>query len=444
MSSASDPHSILNRNPNSSNFKVPANKPKISRYYAGKAPDFEKQDDSDDDIFPGLNDFKSLGDTSITSEKLNKRLAQIDALSEKPERSIFQTELVKNSEDKLVKNIEKALDKNDKTIVKSEKIIETTAKINEKNVENLDDAQNRSRRAALKAKLLAKESQIAPKTPIERPEVENDFKSESEEISESSESDSEDNKPITSILKPVFIQKEDRDPSEKQIIEEIAIEEEMKKLKERKKIETKILVSEAIKANNEKEDEEAEKSHSEEGMPEDNDTVDIDQELESWKIRELKRLKRDRQERIKRDTEQAEINRRRLLTDEERKAEDMLLGSDATEKTEKTPYRFMQKYYHKGVFFLDLEDPVLKRDYNTAVGEDMFDKSNLPKILWKRRGVFGKKGQSKYTHLTDQDTTNFDPEVRPDEQLRDKMFGKMAGLKAANILERRDLKKMKL
>ena len=51
---------------------------------------------------------------------------------------------------------------------------------------------------------------------------------------------------------------------------------------------------------------------------------------------------------------------------------------------------------------MDDEDPILKRDYNIAVGEDLFDKSSLPSVLRKRRGNFGKKGQSKYTHLTDQ------------------------------------------
>ena len=77
-------------------------------------------------------------------------------------------------------------------------------------------------------------------------------------------------------------------------------------------------------------------------------------------------------------------------------------GSDDTEKLEKTQYRFLQKYYHKGAFFLDNDNPLLQRDYNIAVGEDLFDKSVLPSVLKKRRGNFGKKGQSKYTHLTDQ------------------------------------------
>lgn len=44
----------------------------------------------------------------------------------------------------------------------------------------------------------------------------------------------------------------------------------------------------------------------------------------------------------------------------------------------------------------------------------MQDKSMLPDILQKRKGDFGKKGQSKYKHLTAEDTTNFDPSTRPD------------------------------
>ena len=66
----------------------------------------------------------------------------------------------------------------------------------------------------------------------------------------------------------------------------------------------------------------------------------------------------------------------------------------------------MQKYYHKGGFFQDSDDPIFKRDTNLAVGEDNWDRSSLPSILMKRRGQFGMRGQTKYTHLTDQVITS--------------------------------------
>lgn len=61
----------------------------------------------------------------------------------------------------------------------------------------------------------------------------------------------------------------------------------------------------------------------------------------------------------------------------------------------------MQKYYHSGAFYQDSKDELLQRDYNIAVGEDLYDKSTLHTLKHKRRGDYGRKGQSKYTHLTD-------------------------------------------
>lgn len=148
-------------------------------------------------------------------------------------------------------------------------------------------------------------------------------------------------------------------------------------------------------------EEEKEKNSSDEEMPDDNDDVDEANEFELWKIRELKRIKRDREERALRDKERAEIERRRNLTDAEREYENKMLGSDSTEKVDKRKYAFMQKYYHKGSFFQDNDDTIFKRDFNIAVGEDLWDKSVLPSALQARRGEFGKKGRSKYTHLTD-------------------------------------------
>jgi len=51
-----------------------------------------------------------------------------------------------------------------------------------------------------------------------------------------------------------------------------------------------------------------------------------------------------------------------------------------------------------------LED-VYKRDFNMPTGKDKMDKSVLPASMQKRGEDFGKKGQTKWTHLTAEDTT---------------------------------------
>jgi len=136
-----------------------------------------------------------------------------------------------------------------------------------------------------------------------------------------------------------------------------------------------------------------------------------------------------------REKEKKEIERRRMLTDQERLLENVKLGSDSI-KPEKTAYKFLQKYYHKGAFYQDSNDPLFQRDYNVATSEETWDKSNLPKILQKRKGQFGKRGQSKYTHLTDQDTTNFNPEFKVNDIIEEKNLQRMAGYKGAGVLDR--------
>lgn len=90
---------------------------------------------------------------------------------------------------------------------------------------------------------------------------------------------------------------------------------------------------------------------------------------------------------------------------------------------------FMQKYYHKGAFYQDTSDPIFQRDYNLPTPMEMQDKSGLPSVLQKRKGNFGKKGQSKYTHLTGEDTTDTNPLTRADESLLNGWKKKTAGYK---------------
>lgn len=122
-------------------------------------------------------------------------------------------------------------------------------------------------------------------------------------------------------------------------------------------------------------------------------------------LRELFRIKRDREQRQARAKERAEVERRRNLTDAERAAEDAALGLNKPK--EKAKWRFMQKYYHKGAFYMDDESireatDVRLRAADAATGEDKFDIAALPKVMQVKAGKFGRAGQTKYTHLLDQ------------------------------------------
>ena len=89
---------------------------------------------------------------------------------------------------------------------------------------------------------------------------------------------------------------------------------------------------------------------------------------------------------------------------------------DAKEQgKEKSKMRFMQKYYHKGAFFQEAGDDefattekaeIFNRDFNEATNaEKGVDRSAVPEAMKLRHGQFGKAGRSKWTHLSNEDTT---------------------------------------
>jgi len=122
------------------------------------------------------------------------------------------------------------------------------------------------------------------------------------------------------------------------------------------------------------------------------------------------------------------------MTEEERRAELKLRPKVILNKATKGKYKFLQKYYHRGAFYLvnsdsslliyslrysfnltsvvfsyslqDKEEDVLKRDNSLPTLEDHFDKTILPKVMQVKN--FGRSGRTKYTHLVDQDTTSFE------------------------------------
>ncbi|SJX65567.1 related to microfibril-associated protein [Sporisorium reilianum f. sp. reilianum] len=134
----------------------------------------------------------------------------------------------------------------------------------------------------------------------------------------------------------------------------------------------------------------------------DTDGLDPDAEFDAWRQRELARLQRDRDALVAQRAEQAELERFRALPEAEKER----LGREraAQQQAEKKKHRgnpaFLQKYYHKGSFFQDMD--ILKRDYTEKTTKDV-DVSKLPKMMQVRN--YGVKGRSKWTHLANEDTS---------------------------------------
>lgn len=122
------------------------------------------------------------------------------------------------------------------------------------------------------------------------------------------------------------------------------------------------------------------------------------------------------------EKEKLEIEKIRNMTEEERKRLNPKL---VTNKATKGKYKFLQKYYHRGAFYLDQEDDVYKQDFSTPTLEDHFDKTVLPKVMQVKN--FGRCGRTKYTHLVDQDTTKFDSPWAADTSHTAKFLNEKAG-----------------
>lgn len=146
-------------------------------------------------------------------------------------------------------------------------------------------------------------------------------------------------------------------------------------------------------------------------------------------------MTRDAEEREEAVIEKTELLRRRNMTDEQRQEEDRKANQGAEGQAEKPKWNFMQKYYHKGVFYMDStslkkDDDVRNKDYAAQPTQwDKIDVENLPAVLQVKN--FGKRGRTKYTHLLDQDTTVREKkrmDVRPDDRIMNKYLDKRSGV----------------
>ncbi|KAI4214136.1 MAG: hypothetical protein LQ351_003221, partial [Letrouitia transgressa] len=141
----------------------------------------------------------------------------------------------------------------------------------------------------------------------------------------------------------------------------------------------------------------------------DTDSLDPEMERAAWKLRELKRVKRDRETVEAAEKEREEIERRRNLSKEAREAEDAeFLEQQKAQKEGKGKMGYLQKYYHKGVFFQDdaKAEGLDQRDImGSRYQDDALNRELLPQYMQIRDMTkLGRKGRTKYKDLKTEDT----------------------------------------
>ncbi|XP_071369351.1 microfibrillar-associated protein 1 [Centroberyx affinis] len=412
--------------------EISMEKVKVKRYVSGKRPDYAPMESSDEEEedFQFVKKGKDtepemeLEEEEVSDPRLKRLLNRVSEDVEERlarHRQIAEPELVvESSED------------SDEGTWHPER--EESSEEEEEEEEEVDDEEIERRRAMMRQRAQERKNED-----MEIMEVEEEGKSgeESESESEYEEyTDSEDE--AEPRLKPVFIRKKDRVTVAEREAEEQKqreLEAEVKKQAEERRRYTLKIVEEEAK----KEFEENRRTLAALDAL-DTDGENEEEEYEAWKVRELKRIKRDREAREALEKEKAEIERFHNLTEEERRAELRNNGKVITNKASKGKYKFLQKYYHRGAFFMDDEQDVFKRDFSAPTLEDHFNKTILPKVMQVKN--FGRSGRTKYTHLVDQDTTSFDSAWAQESAQNSKFFKqKAAGVR--DVFDRPTLKKRK-
>ncbi len=272
-------------------------------------------------------------------------------------------------------------------------------------------AEEAARIEAEKADLAAEEEGFVTEDSEEQEDSDDESVSGSGVESGSEESSSEDEAP-KKLLRPTFIRKDKRKdsttiPDTKNADENWAEEEARRKEKADLMIQEQLEKNAAAQAAGKKDwdDDDIEEVE----MVDDTDDLDPETERAAWKLRELKRVKREREAIETAEKEREEIERRRNLSKEEREAEDQeFLELQKEEREGKGKMSYMQKYFHKGAFFQDdaKAEGLDRRDImGSRIQDDVSNRELLPQYMQIRDMTkLGRKGRTKYKDLKSEDT----------------------------------------
>ncbi|XP_043736363.1 microfibrillar-associated protein 1-like [Cervus elaphus] len=405
--------------------EISMEKVKVKRYVSGKRPDYVPMESSDEED----EEFQFI-----------KKAKEQEAEPQEQEEDSSSDPRLRRLQNRISEDVEERLARHWK-IAEPEVVGESDSEVegdpwrmeredsSEEEEQEIDEGEIERRRGMMRQRAQERKNEE-----LEVMEVEDEGRSGEESESESAYEgyiDSEDE--TEPRLKPVFLRKKDRvtvQEHEAEALKQKELEQEAKhKAEERRKYTLKIV------------DEETKKERSLAALDALNTNDENDEEeYEAWEVRELKRIERDREDREALEKEKAETERMRNLTEEERRAELRANGKVISNKPVKGKYKFLQKYYHRGAFFMDEDEEVYKRDFSAPTLEDHFNKTILPKVMQVKN--FGRSGRTKYTHLVDQDTTSFDSAWGQESAQNTKVFKqKAAGVR--DVFERPSAKKRK-
>ncbi|KRY32609.1 Microfibrillar-associated protein 1 [Trichinella spiralis] len=358
-------------------------KVKVSRYVAGKRPDYavscNSDSDDDDYVYHEESDLKKLESAHVVEqqEELEIRSEEFErkAVSDPRLRRLMKTNF--QDEDEEIK-------------VARHRTIHEASRRGQRKVKEFDDASENEDNYQSDSQA---DNDGLTENEIEDEAIECMGDDEGEEEVEDEESeyeeytDSEDE--TMPRLKPVFVGREERATlldAENERIRQAELElEEKRKAEERRKATVK-LVEELVRLEVEQENQKRE----EEVFNLDAVITDDENEELAYEIYEK---------------EKQEIERVHNMTEQERRAYLRANPKIIVNKQEKGKFKFLQKYFHRGVFYLDQEDDVYKRNFAEPTLEDRCDRTTLPKVMQVKN--FGKAGRTKWTHLVAEDTTDF-------------------------------------
>eukprot|EP01060_Flectonema_neradi_P010953 TRINITY_DN18038_c0_g1_i1.p1 TRINITY_DN18038_c0_g1~~TRINITY_DN18038_c0_g1_i1.p1 ORF type:complete len:466 (+),score=133.41 TRINITY_DN18038_c0_g1_i1:70-1398(+) len=341
-----------------------------SRYRRGQAPTWLGDDSEEEEI----SVFEKKGKQVEIQQVSDKRLERLNQVADAaPRRRVREADVI-------------------------EEITEEKPKVE---ADEEDEFQQRRARARAKA--------------MEPQVVEEDSDDGSSSYEEVTCSESEEEQTMTVAKPQFFVSKTDRITHLEARREQAELEDEARRRKEIN--EKRTAMAKGMVITDIKRQEEADQNNDAESdgdMPDDSDDINVAEARELWKLRELQRISRYKKERQQQEAERIEVERRRNLTDDQRKLENIqyeLKRQEMGLDKRKVKWNHMQKYFHKGAYFQQTvekgmeAEALYRRDFGEATGADRSNKEMLPAAMQKRGDEFGKAGQSKHTHLTDVDTT---------------------------------------